>query len=109
MPGYMNLGRRPKKNISAPLIDPDRDLKKAKGLVVEYYNRLLGDHPSMCITQDDLRVQSFMRVLGNWVAEISTAVPDDNLTFKVSYFQRAKMTQVEVFDNIHHFEVPDLD
>jgi hypothetical protein len=111
-----------------PLIDQDKFLRKAKGLAVETYNKLLA-RPGldalaeaegisraaaqrrlgqMAITGDDVFVTWFSKTLQNWKALVSTTVPDDHLYFEITYNGDKKESYVDVYDKIHNVAIPDI-
>jgi len=108
--------------------DPDKFLKKAKGLVVEHYNNRLmpsvetlmaetdmtrgeatEDLANKRITKDDVFIVWFSKVLQNWKALVATNVVDDALYFEVTYNGDKKETYIDTYDKIHNVAIPDLD
>lgn len=106
--------------------DPDKFLKKAKGLVVEQYNKMLPSaefiaeeedisyiqasyrRDALKITQKDLFVVWWSKTLQNWKAVVATNLPDDALYFEITYNGDKKEAYVDIYDKIKNVAVPDV-
>lgn len=90
------------------LTDPDEFLKKAKYVVKEYINKGPEEGYPELITEDQIYIVWFAKVLQNWKALVSTTRPD-GLYYELTYNGDKAETYLDVYAKIINVAVEDND
>lgn len=88
------------------MFDVDALQKKAKQLVVDYYNDNVEITDEAQITQDNVYIVWFSKTLQNWKAMISTTV-SDGMYYEVTYNGDKKETYLDVYKKWENKRIPD--
>lgn len=79
------------------VVNTDRDfIKKAKLIVVDYFNSRVDTTDDMKIIEDDVFVVWFCKTLQNWKALVSTTV-SDGMYYEVTYNGDKNETYLDVY------------
>lgn len=81
-------------------------LKKAKQLVVNYYNSRVEKTDDFGITEDDVFIVWFCKTLQNWKALISTTV-SDGMYYEVTHNGDKQETYLDAYKKWENVRIPD--
>ena len=81
-------------------------LKKAKSLVVNYYNNRVEKTDDFGITEDDVFIVWFCKTLQNWKALVSTTV-SDGMYYEVTHNGDKQETYLDVYKKWENVRIPD--
>lgn len=81
-------------------------LKKAKQLVVNYYNNRVEKTDDFGITEDDVFIVWFCKTLQNWKALVSTTV-SDGMYYEVTYNGDKQETYLDAYKKWENVRIPD--
>jgi hypothetical protein len=86
-----------------PQLDQDRFIKKAKRLAVQSQNY---QAPGTPITEDDVYVVWFAKVLSNWKAMVSTDAIE-GVYYEVTYNGLRNESYVDIYAKVANYHVSD--
>ena len=81
-------------------------LKKAKQLVVNYYNNRVEKTDDFGITEDDVFIVWFCKTLQNWKALVSTTV-SDGMYYEVTYNGDKQETYLDAYKKWENVRIVD--
>ena len=81
-------------------------LKKARRLVVDYFNRHVDKTDNFQITIDQVYVVWFCKTLQNWKAIVSTDIPD-GMIYELTYNGDKRETYVDAYKKVLNERVTD--
>jgi hypothetical protein len=81
-------------------------LKKAKSLVVNYYNNRVEKTDDFVITEDDVFIVWFCKTLQNWKALVSTTV-SDGMYYEVTHNGDKQETYLDAYKKWENVRIPD--
>lgn len=81
-------------------------LKKAKQLVVNYYNNRVEKTDDFGITEDDVFIVWFCKTLQNWKALVSTTV-SDGMYYEVTHNGDKQETYLDAYKKWENVRIPD--
>jgi len=81
-------------------------LKKAKSLVVNYYNNRVEKTDDFGITEDDVFIVWFCKTLQNWKALVSTTV-SDGMYYEVTHNGDKQETYLDAYKKWENVRIPD--
>ena len=81
-------------------------LKKAKQLVVNYYNSRVEKTDDFGITEDDVFIVWFCKTLQNWKALVSTTV-SDGMYYEVTHNGDKQETYLDAYKKWENVRIPD--
>ena len=81
-------------------------LKKAKQLVVNYYNSRVEKTDDFGITEDDVFIVWFCKTLQNWKALVSTTV-SDGMYYEVTHNGDKQETYLDAYKKWENVMIPD--
>ena len=81
-------------------------LKKAKQLVVNYYNNRVEKTDDFVITEDDVFIVWFCKTLQNWKALVSTTV-SDGMYYEVTHNGDKQETYLDAYKKWENVRIPD--
>ena len=81
-------------------------LKKAKQLVVNYYNNRVEKTDDFGITEDDVFIVWFCKTLQNWKALVSTTV-SDGMYYEVTHNGDKQETYLDAYKKWENVKIPD--
>ena len=81
-------------------------LKKAKSLVVNYYNNHVEKTDDFGITEDDVFIVWFCKTLQNWKALVSTTV-SDGMYYEVTHNGDKQETYLDAYKKWENVRIPD--
>lgn len=88
------------------MLDVDAIQRKAKQIVVDYYNDNKKKTDGFKITQDDVYVVWFCKTLQNWKAMVSTTV-SDGMYYEVTYNGNDKETYLDAYKKWENKHIAD--
>lgn len=88
------------------MFDVDAIQKKAKQIVVDYYNGNKEKTDRVEITQDNVYIVWFSKTLQNWKAMVSTTI-SDGMYYEVTYNGDKKETYLDVYKKWENKRIPD--
>ena len=81
-------------------------LKKAKQLVVNYYNSRVEKTDDFGITEDDVFIVWFCKTLQNWKALVSTTV-SDGMYYEVTHNGDKQEAYLDAYKKWENVRIPD--
>ena len=81
-------------------------LKKAKQLVVNYYNNRVEKTDDFEITEENVFIVWFCKTLQNWKALVSTTV-SDGMYYEVTYNGDKQETYLDAYKKWENVRIPD--
>lgn len=78
--------------------------KKAKQIVVVYFNSKVDKTDNKAISEDDVYIVWFSKTLQNWKALVSTTIPD-GLYYEITHNGDKNETYVDVYKKWENFVV----
>ena len=81
-------------------------LKKAKSLVVNYYNNRVEKTDDFEISEENVFIVWFCKTLQNWKALVSTTV-SDGMYYEVTYNGDKQETYLDVYKKWENVRIPD--
>jgi len=87
-------------------LDNEAMLKKAKQLVVNYYNSRVEKTDDFGITEDDVFIVWFCKTLQNWKALVSTTV-SDGMYYEVTHNGDKQETYLDAYKKWENVRIPD--
>ena len=87
-------------------MDNEAMLKKAKQLVVNYYNSRVEKTDDFGITEDDVFIVWFCKTLQNWKALVSTTV-SDGMYYEVTHNGDKQETYLDAYKKWENVRIPD--
>ena len=87
-------------------MDNEAMLKKAKQLVVNYYNNRVEKTDDFGITEDDVFIVWFCKTLQNWKALVSTTV-SDGMYYEVTHNGDKQETYLDAYKKWENVRIPD--
>lgn len=81
-------------------------LKKAKQLVVNYYNSRVEKTDDFEITEENVFIVWFCKTLQNWKALVSTTV-SDGMYYEVTYNGDKQETYLDAYKKWENVRIPD--
>lgn len=88
------------------MFDVDALQKKAKQIVIDYYNDNVEKTDDVKITQDNVYVVWFSKTLQNWKAMVSTTV-SDGMYYEVTYNGNDKETYLDAYKKWENKHIAD--
>ena len=88
------------------MFDVDALQKKAKQIVVDYYNDNVEKTDNVKITQDNVYVVWFSKTLQNWKAMVSTTV-SDGMYYELTHNGDNKETYLDVYKKWENKRIAD--
>ena len=80
--------------------------KKAKQLVVDYFNTHVDKTDNVQISTDDVYIVWFCKTLQNWIALVSTIIPDGKY-YEITYNGDERETYIDVYVKLANQVVKD--
>ena len=87
-------------------MDNEAMLKKAKQLVVNYYNSRVEKTDDFGITEDDVFIVWFCKTLQSWKALVSTTV-SDGMYYEVTHNGDKQETYLDAYKKWENVRIPD--
>lgn len=81
-------------------------LKKAKQLVVNYYNRRVDRTDDFEITEENVFIVWFCKTLQNWKALVSTTV-SDGMYYEITYNGDKQEAYLDAYKKWENVRIPD--
>lgn len=81
-------------------------LKKAKQLVVNYYNNRVEKTDDFEITEENVFIVWFCKTLQNWKALVSTTV-SDGMYYEITYNGDKQETYLDAYKKWENVRIPD--
>ena len=88
------------------MFDVDALQKKAKQIVVDYYNDNVEKTDGVELTQDNVFIVWFSKTLQNWKAMVSTTV-SDGMYYEVTYNGNDKETYLDAYKKWENKHIAD--
>lgn len=82
----------------------DEMLKKAKSIVVNYFNNRVDKTDKFEVTEDDVFIVWFCKTLQNWKALVSTTV-SDGMYYEITHNGDKNETYVDAYKKWQNFTV----
>jgi hypothetical protein len=88
--------------------DVDALLKKAKKVVVDYFNGRCDRTDNFKLTEDQVFIVWFSKTLQNWKALVSTTV-SDGMYYEITYNGDKKETYLDAYKKWENKHIPDTE
>ena len=85
-------------------MDVDLMIKKAKKLVINYFNNKCEKTDGFKLTENDVFIVWFSKTLQNWKALVSTTI-SDGMYYEITYNGDKQETYVDVYKKWENFVV----
>ena len=84
----------------------DAMIRRAKELVVDYYNERVEKTDNMTITEEDVFIVWFCKTLQNWKALVSTTI-SDGMYYEITHNGDKGETYIDAYKKWENVCVPD--
>lgn len=86
--------------------DVDALTKKAKKVVIDYFNGRVDKTDNVQLTEDQVFIVWFSKTLQNWKAMVSTTV-SDGMYYEITYNGDKKETYLDAYKKWENKQIPD--
>ena len=87
-------------------MEMDRMLKKAKNIVVDYFNENIDKTDKVKITEDQVFIVWFSKTLQNWKALVSTTI-SDGMYYEITYNGDKKEAYLDAYKKWENKRITD--